>query len=64
MRGGSSTTATVIAQGIANTVAAAITTPFVATATVALYFDMRIRNEAFDLQLTMQRRDARYAPAS
>jgi hypothetical protein len=28
-----------------------------------LYFDMRIRNEAFDLQLTMQRRDARYALA-
>jgi len=63
VRGGSSTTATVIAQGIANTVAAAITTPFVAAATVALYFDMRIRNEAFDLQLTMQRRDARYALA-
>ncbi len=63
VRGGGGTTATVIAQGIANTVAAAITTPFVATAVVALYFDMRIRNEAFDLQLTMQQRDARYALA-
>jgi hypothetical protein len=63
VRGGSGTTATVLAQGLANTVAAVITTPFVATATVALYFDMRIRNEAYDLQLTMQRRDARYALA-
>ena len=57
-------TASVIAQGLANTIAAALTTPFLATATVVLYFDLRIRQEAFDVQLMMQRNDARLAPAS
>jgi len=38
-----------------------LTTPFVATAIVVLYFDLRIRDEAFDVQLLMQRNDARIA---
>ena len=33
----------------------------VATAVVVLYFDLRIRDEAFDVQLLMQRNDARIA---
>lgn len=51
-RGGSSTSI-VIAQGVANTVAALITTPFVAAAIVTLYFDLRIRDEAFDVQMAI-----------
>ena len=50
-----------ISQGIANTVVAVLTTPFLAAAIVACYFDLRIRNEAFDVQLLMQRNDARHA---
>jgi hypothetical protein len=49
----------VLAQGAANTVASVLTTPFVAAATVALYFDLRIRDEAFDVQMMMQRDDTR-----
>jgi hypothetical protein len=52
---GGSTTSVVIAQGVANTVAALLTTPFAAAATVALYFDLRIRDEAFDVQMAMAR---------
>jgi hypothetical protein len=43
----------VVAQGAANAVASVLTTPFVAAATVALYFDLRIRDEAFDVQMAM-----------
>jgi hypothetical protein len=53
------TVASVIAQTIANVIAGVLTTPFVATATVILYFDLRVRDEAFDVQLLMQRNDAR-----
>jgi len=53
------TVASVIAQTIANMIAGVLTTPFVATATVILYFDLRVRDEAFDVQLLMQRNDAR-----
>jgi hypothetical protein len=49
----SSTTTIVIAQGVSNTIASVVTTPFVAAATVALYFDLRIRNEAFDVQMAI-----------
>jgi hypothetical protein len=49
----SSPTTLVLAQGVANTVASILTTPFVAAATVALYFDLRIRDEAFDVQMAM-----------
>lgn len=51
----------VIGQSIASTVAGILTTPFVATAIVALYFDLRIRDEGFDVQMLMQRNDARHA---
>lgn len=49
----SSPTTLVLAQAVANTVASILTTPFVAAATVALYFDLRIRDEAFDVQMAM-----------
>src|SRR3954471_20205327 len=54
LRNSNNTTALVITQGIANTVAAVLTTPFIAAASIANYFDLRIRNEAFDVQLLMQ----------
>jgi hypothetical protein len=52
---GSSTTTIAIAQCVANSIAAVFTTPFVAAATVALYFDLRIRTEAFDVQMAISR---------
>ena len=52
---GGSVTAVAIAQGVANTIAGLLTTPFVAAAIVALYFDLRIRDEAFDVQMAMAR---------
>jgi hypothetical protein len=50
---GGSPTSIVIAQGLVNTIATLITTPFVATAIVTLYFDLRIRDEAFDVQMAI-----------
>jgi hypothetical protein len=47
------TTTLVIAQGVSNSISSMLTTPFVAAATVALYFDLRIRNEAFDVQMAI-----------
>jgi hypothetical protein len=61
VRHGNSIVAIVIGQSIASAIAAILTTPFIATATVVLYFDLRIRNEAFDVQLLIQRNDARVA---
>ena len=58
---GGSPVAAVIGQSIASTIAGVLTTPFVATAIVVLYFDLRIRDEAFDVQLLIQRNDARIA---
>jgi hypothetical protein len=49
----SSPTTLVLAQGVANALASILTTPFVAAATVALYFDLRIRDEAFDVQMAL-----------
>ena len=46
-------TTIVVAQGLANTSASVLTTPLVAAATVALYFDLRIRDEAFDVQMAI-----------
>ena len=51
-RGGSAS-AIVVTQGVVNIIASCITTPFVAAVAVALYFDLRIRDEAFDVQLAM-----------
>lgn len=50
---GASSTGLVVAQGAVNVVASVLTTPFVAAATVALYFDLRIRDEAFDVQMAI-----------
>lgn len=61
LRSSGGTVAAVIAQSIASTIAGILTTPFVATAIVVLYFDLRIRDEAYDVQLLMQRNDARIA---
>jgi hypothetical protein len=61
LRTGGGTVAVVIGQSIASTIAGVLTTPFIATATVVLYFDLRIRDEAFDVQLLIQRNDARIA---
>jgi hypothetical protein len=63
IRGDSSSTSSIMVQGVAAALSALITTAFVATATVVLYFDLRIRDEAFDVQLMMQRDDARVATA-
>jgi hypothetical protein len=60
---GSSTTL-VIMQTVANAIAVTLTLPFVATTTVTLYFDMRTRVEAFDVQMLMQQVDARHAAAA
>jgi hypothetical protein len=50
---GASSSALVGAQGVVNVIASVLTTPFVAAATVALYFDLRIRDEAFDVQMAI-----------
>jgi hypothetical protein len=57
IRGNDSPSADVIAQSIANAVASVITVPFAAAAVVALYFDLRIRAEAFDVQMMLLRLD-------
>jgi hypothetical protein len=61
LRSSGGTVAAVIAQSIATAIASVLTTPFAATAIVVLYFDLRIRDEAYDVQLLMQRNDARIA---
>jgi hypothetical protein len=50
---GGSPTSLAIAQGIANSIALLLTAPLVAAAIVALYFDLRIRDEAFDVQMAL-----------
>jgi hypothetical protein len=52
---GGSVTAVAVGQGVANMIASLLTTPFVAATVVALYFDLRIRDEAFDVQMAMAR---------
>ncbi len=42
-------------SAIGQTVAAVITTPFIAAFIIVLYFDLRVRNEGFDLQLLAER---------
>jgi hypothetical protein len=54
----------VIAQSVSNAVVSVVMTPFAATALVALYFDLRIRNEAFDVQVMIQRLDRNAQPGS
>jgi hypothetical protein len=57
------TAALAIAQGFAGTVTSVLTTPFVAAATIVLYFDLRIRNEGFDIQMALRKMDAARAAA-
>jgi len=61
---GGSAGGAVVAQGLANAIASSLSTPFVATAIVVCYFDLRIRDEGFDVQLMMQAVDSRHAGAS
>jgi len=61
LRAGGGTVPVVIGQSIGGAIASILTTPFIATATVVLYFDLRIRDEAYDVQLLIQRNDARLA---
>jgi len=61
LRSGGGTVAVVVAQSTANAISDILTIPLVATAIVVLYFDLRIRDEGFDVQLLMQRNDARIA---
>lgn len=56
-----SATGDVIIQSISNAASSIVTTPLVATAIVALYFDLRIRSEGFDVQMMLARLDARRA---
>ncbi|MGH8978702.1 MAG: hypothetical protein ACRDV7_11545 [Acidimicrobiia bacterium] len=56
-----SATAEVIAQSVSSAVATTITLPFAAAALVALYFDLRIRTEAFDVQMMIADLDKRRA---
>jgi hypothetical protein len=62
IRTSDSASADVIAQSVASFVSSVITTPFIATALVALYFDLRTRAEAFDVQMLIARLDARSGP--
>jgi hypothetical protein len=47
------TVALAVAQGVSGAVTAALTTPFVAAATIVLYFDLRVRAEGFDIQMAL-----------
>jgi len=58
-----SSTGAVITQSVANAVSAVITTPLIATVLVALYFDLRIRAEGFDVQMMLMRLDSRRTDA-
>lgn len=48
---GDSLLASLVLRGLAGSLAAILTTPFVSAITVVLYFDLRVRKEGFDLQL-------------
>jgi hypothetical protein len=61
---GTSRTSALLAQGTASALVLSVTEPVIAAALVVCYFDLRIRSEAFDVQLMMQRNDQRYALAS
>jgi hypothetical protein len=45
----------VVVNIVAGTLSSMLTTPFVAAFVTVLYFDLRVRKEAFDLQLLAQR---------
>jgi hypothetical protein len=62
--GDHSVTTEVISQSVANAVVSVVMTPFTACALVALYFDLRIRNEGYDVQALIARLDRRQTDAS
>ena len=53
-----------IAGAVTGTVASAFTTPFAIIGLALLYYDARIREEAFDVELALQALEARDKPAS
>ncbi len=61
--GNHSVTTEVVTQSVANAVMSVVMTPFAACALVALYFDLRIRDEAYDVQAMIARLDRRQADA-
>jgi hypothetical protein len=64
IRSNDSPAAEVVAQSVGTAIASIITVPFAAAALVALYFDLRIRAEAFDVQMMLVRLDERRVPGS
>jgi hypothetical protein len=60
-RGDHSPAMEVVTQSVSFAVASVFMTPFAACAAVALYFDLRIRNEAYDVQAMIARLDRRQA---
>ncbi len=54
---GNGVTGSIVANGIAGGVGSALTTPFVAAAFVIAYFDLRIRNEGFDVSVMIRHLD-------
>ena len=52
---GEATLAGIVVSIVSGTVSKVLTTPFVAAFITVLYFDLRVRKEAFDLQLLAQR---------
>jgi hypothetical protein len=57
--GDDTTTASIVVDSVATGLSSVFTAPLTATALVALYFDLRIRAEAFDVQMMLLRLDAR-----
>lgn len=53
-----------IVDFVAQTLASALTTPFTAAVTVVVYFDLRVRKEAFDLELLAAQLGLEPAPGS
>ena len=54
---GDGVTGSIAANGIAGGISSALTTPFVAAAFVIAYFDLRIRNEGFDVWVMVRHLD-------
>lgn len=55
VQSGQATVVGVVVNIVAGTLSSVVTTPFVAAFVTVLYFDLRVRKEAFDLQLLAQR---------
>ena len=55
VQSGQATFVGIVVSIVAGTLSSLVTTPFVAAFVTVLYFDLRVRKEAFDLQLLAQR---------